>query len=149
MKCPLCASTDNKVVDSRVAKESDSIRRRRQCLDCNHRFNTIEEVRNEGLTVLKRDGGREEFDRNKMVDGIRKATIKRPLDVEQIDLLVNDVIEDLIKEYDYEIPTQAIGQSIVSRLKNIDPIAYVRFLCVYKDFRDLDELMKELSQLNP
>ena len=99
--------------------------------------------------VLKRDGRREEFDRNKMVDGIRKATIKRPLDVEQINLLVNDVLEDLIKEYESEFPTQAIGQSIVSRLKNIDPIAYVRFLCVYKDFRDLDELMNELSQLNP
>ena len=99
MKCPLCASPDNKVIDSRVVKETASIRRRRECLDCGHRFNTIEEVQREGLMVRKRDGRREEFDRDKMVDGIRKATIKRPVDVEQIQLLVNDVIEDLMKDY--------------------------------------------------
>ena len=147
MKCPLCASTNNKVIDSRVTKDSASIRRRRECLDCGHRFNTIEEVQHEGLMVRKRDGRSEEFDRNKMVDGIRKATIKRPVDVEQINLLVNDVIEDLMKNYDYEIPGHAIGESIMSRLKKIDPIAYVRFLCVYKDFRDIDELMNDLSNL--
>ncbi len=99
--------------------------------------------------VRKRDGRREEFDRNKMVDGIRKATIKRPVDVEQIQLLVNDVIEDLMKDYEYEIPGHAIGERIMIRLKQIDPIAYVRFLCVYKDFREIDELMKELSDLKP
>ncbi|MBC9868323.1 MAG: transcriptional repressor NrdR [Opitutae bacterium] len=147
MKCPLCASPDNKVIDSRVVKETASIRRRRECLDCGHRFNTIEEVQREGLMVRKRDGRREEFDRDKMVDGIRKATIKRPVDVEQIQLLVNDVIEDLMKDYEYEIPGHAIGERIMIRLKQIDPIAYVRFLCVYKDFREIDELMKELSDL--
>ncbi len=147
MKCPLCASTDNKVIDSRVTKDSASIRRRRECLNCGHRFNTIEEVQHEGLMVRKRDGRSEEFDRNKMVDGIRKATTKRPVDVEQINLLVNDVIEDLMKNYDYEIPGHAIGESIMSHLKKIDPIAYVRFLCVYKDFRDIDELMNDLSKL--
>ena len=149
MKCPLCASTNNKVIDSRVAKESSSIRRRRQCLDCGHRFNTIEEIQREGLMVRKRDGRREEFDRNKMVDGIRKATTKRPVDIEQINLLVNDVIEGLMKDYEYEIPGHAIGESIMSHLKKIDSIAYVRFLCVYKDFRDIDELMKDISNLKP
>ncbi len=99
--------------------------------------------------VRKRDGRREEFDRNKMVDGIRKATTKRPVDVEQIHLLVNDVIEDLMKDFEYEIPGHAIGQRIMTRLKQIDPIAYVRFLCVYKDFREIDELIKELSDLKP
>lgn len=147
MKCPLCASTDNKVIDSRVTKDSASIRRRRECLNCGHRFNTIEEVQHEGLMVRKRDGRSEEFDRNKMVDGIRKATTKRPVDVEQINLLVNDVIEDLMKNYDYEIPGHAIGESIMSHLKKIDSIAYVRFLCVYKDFRDIEELMNDLSKL--
>lgn len=148
MKCPRCASTDNKVIDSRVAKEGNSIRRRRECLNCGHRFNTVEEILHEGLRVLKSDGRSEEFDRTKIVNGIRKATEKLPVDIEQINLLVNDVIEDLMEEYDYEIPSRAIGENIMFRLKKIDQIAYVRFACVYKDFRDINELMQDISNLN-
>ena len=93
MKCPRCSSTDIKVIDSRVAKEGNSIRRRRECLNCGHRFNTVEEILHEGLMVLKSDGRSEEFDRTKIFNGIRKATEKLPVDIEQINLLVNDVID--------------------------------------------------------
>jgi transcriptional repressor NrdR len=148
MKCPRCSSTDIKVIDSRVAKEGNSIRRRRECLNCGHRFNTVEEILHEGLMVLKSDGRSEEFDRTKIFNGIRKATEKLPVDIEQINLLVNDVIDELMNEYDYEIPSRAIGENIMFRLKKIDQIAYVRFACVYKDFRDINELMQDISNLN-
>ena len=148
MKCPRCSSTDIKVIDSRVAKEGNSIRRRRECITCSHRFNTVEEIMHEGLMVLKSDGRSEEFDRTKIFNGIRKSTEKLPVDIEQINLLVNDVIDDLMESYDYEIPSRSIGENIMFRLKKIDQIAYVRFACVYKDFRDINELMQDISNLN-
>ncbi|MBH54430.1 MAG: transcriptional regulator NrdR [Opitutaceae bacterium] len=148
MKCPRCSSTDDKVIDSRVAKDGTSIRRRRECLDCGRRFNTVEEILHEGLMVLKRDGRNEEFDRAKIINGIRRATNKLPIDVEQINLLVNDVIDELMQKYDYEIPSRAVGEGVMIRLKKINQIAYVRFACVYKDFRDINELMQDISNLN-
>lgn len=147
MKCPRCSHTDTKVIDSRVTKET-AIRRRRECLDCGHRFNTLEEVQHEDLMVIKRDNTREEFSREKIVAGIRKATEKRPVDMEQIHLLVNEVMQDLAAEYDNEIPGRAIGENVMFRLKKIDQIAYVRYACVYKDFRDISELMQDISNIN-
>lgn len=147
MQCPKCGHPDTKVLDTRTGKGSHSIRRRRQCLDCEYRFTTIEEILREGLIVIKRDGGREEFDRMKMLSGIRKATEKRPIQAEQIEMMVAEVIDNLEREFDSEIPSKAIGEHIMNGLKAIDKIAYVRFASVYKDFRDFDELAREVSQL--
>ncbi len=148
MQCPRCNARDTRVIDSRIARNGLSIRRRRQCTGCDYRFTTIEEIVREGLFVLKRDGRREEFDRNKVLAGIRRACEKRPIDIEQIDMLISDVIVGLERRFDQEIPTEAIGEQIMSRLKSIDQIAYVRFASVYKDFRDLSELAREISELS-
>ncbi len=147
MRCPKCNSADIKVLDTRTAKNETSIRRRRQCLQCDARFTTVEEVLRGELLVIKRDGRREDFDRFKMLGGIKKAVQKRPIDLMQIEMLVADVLASLEKEFDQELPSGAIGEQIMSRLKQLDHIAYVRYASVYKDFRDLSELLQEIDQL--
>ena len=147
MRCPKCTSLETKVLDTRIGKKESSIRRRRECLDCGYRFTTIEEVLRADLQVVKRDGRREDFDRAKMLGGLKKAVEKRPIDVMQIEMLVADVLAALEREYDHEIPSQAIGEHIMQRLKHLDQIAYVRYASVYKDFRDLSELAEEISAL--
>ncbi|MDP4880436.1 MAG: transcriptional regulator NrdR, partial [Opitutales bacterium] len=137
MRCPKCTSLETKVLDTRSGKNETSIRRRRECLDCEYRFTTIEEVLRADLQVVKRDGRREDFDRSKMLGGLKKAVEKRPIDVMQIEMLIADVLASLEKEYDHEIPSQAVGEQIMLRLKHLDQIAYVRYASVYKDFRDL------------
>lgn len=147
MRCPKCISPETKVLDTRIGKSETSIRRRRECLNCGYRFTTIEEVLRADLQVVKRDGRREDFDRTKILSGLRKAVEKRPIDVMQIEMLVADVLATLEREYDHEIPSQAIGEHIMERLKHLDQIAYVRYASVYKDFRDLSELAEEILSL--
>ncbi len=147
MRCPRCNSLEDKVVDSRISKDGGSIRRRRECLACSHRITTTEQILREGIMVTKRDGRREPFDRTKILNGIRKACEKRPIHVEQLNMLIEDVIDALEGRYDYEIPSKAIGEMIMENLRRIDPIAYIRFASVYKDFRDLSELIEEISEL--
>ena len=147
MRCPKCTSLEIKVLDTRIGKNETSTRRRRECLDCGYRFTTIEEVLRADSQVVKRDGRREDFDRNKMLRGLKKAVEKRPIDVMQIEMLVADILTTLEREYDHEIPSQAIGEHIMQRLKHLDQIAYVRYASVYKDFRDLSELAEEISML--
>lgn len=147
MQCPKCSAKDTRVIDSRIGKNGSSVRRRRQCTECGYRFTTLEEIVREGLFVLKNDGRREPFDRAKIINGLRRACEKRPIDVEQVEMLVSDVVTELDSEYDAEIPTRAIGERVMNKLKALDKIAYVRFASVYKDFRDLDELAEEISQL--
>ena len=147
MRCSKCTSLETKVLDTRIGKNETSIRRRRECLECGFRFTTIEEVIRAELQVVKRDGRREDFDRNKILGGLKKAVEKRPIDVMQIEMLVSDVLAVLEREYDHEIPSQAIGEHIMQRLKHLDQIAYVRYASVYKDFRDLSELADEISSL--
>lgn len=147
MRCPKCSSTEDRVVDSRVSKDGTAIRRRRECVDCNHRFTTTETILREGLVVIKRDGRREEFDRAKIVNGLRRACEKRPISAEQLNMLVEDVIDALEGQYDLEIPSQGIGEKVMENLRRIDPIAYIRFASVYKDFRDLADMVDEISQL--
>lgn len=137
----------DKVVDSRISKDGSAIRRRRECLDCSHRFTTSEQILRECLYVTKRDGRREDFDKAKIVNSLRRACQKRPVDAEQINILVEDMIDALESEYGMEIPTSAIGDRVMENLKAIDPIAYVRFASVYKDFKDLDEFLDEISTL--
>ncbi len=147
MRCPKCSSVEDKVVDSRINKDGTSIRRRRECLGCGQRFTTTEEILRDGLLVVKRDGRREEFDRAKMLAGIRRACEKRPVDAEQINMVVTDVTHELQEKFDDEIPSQAIGQLLMDKLHEIDQIAYVRFASVYKDFRDVNEFTEEIARL--
>lgn len=148
MRCPKCNSLETKVLDTRTGKNETSIRRRRECLDCEYRFTTIEEVLRADLQVVKRDGRREEFDRGKILGGLKKAVEKRPIDVVQIEMLVGDVLAALEKDHDHEIPSRAIGEQIMLSLKHLDQIAYVRYASVYKDFRDLTELAQEILDLS-
>jgi len=147
MRCPKCTSIEDKVIDSRISKEGNSIRRRRECLECSYRFTTTESVVRDGLIVIKRDGLREDFDREKLVHSIRAALHKRPVDAEQITMLVEDVIDVVESQYESEIPSKAIGDAIMQRLKKIDQVAYVRFASVYKEFRDVGEFVDEISAL--
>ncbi|MGC4074550.1 MAG: transcriptional regulator NrdR [Nibricoccus sp.] len=147
MRCPKCTSIEDKVIDSRISKEGSSIRRRRECTECGYRFTTTESIVRDGLIVIKRDGLREDFDREKLVHSIRAALHKRPVDAEQITMLVEDVIDQVESKYESEIPTQAIGDAIMQGLKKIDQVAYVRFASVYKEFRDVSEFMHEISSL--
>ena len=148
MRCPKCTSIDDKVIDSRISKEGSSIRRRRECLECGHRFSTTEFIVREGIVVIKRDGRREDFDREKVIRAVRAACQKRPVNDEQIGMLVEDVVDALEAHYDTDIPSRTIGDAVMSRLRKIDEVAYVRFASVYKEFRDVSEFMLEISSLD-
>src|SRR6478672_3824295 len=145
MRCPYCGSEDSKVVDSRDV--DDSVRRRRECLNagCAGRFTTYERVHAVALYLVKKDGRREEFSREKLLAGIRKACEKRPLAREAIDGLAADVESALYATNAAEIPSSAVGELVMDRLRDLDPIAYVRFASVYREFRDLAALREELE----
>jgi transcriptional repressor NrdR len=147
MRCPKCTSIEDKVIDSRISKEGSTIRRRRECLECGHRFTTTEGLVRDGMVVIKRDGRREEFSREKLVHAVRAACHKRPVDAEQIDMLLEDVMDVLEAQYESEIPSSAIGDAVMQRLRAVDQVAYVRFASVYKEFRDVAEFMTEISAL--
>jgi transcriptional repressor NrdR len=149
MRCPKCTSIEDKVIDSRIGKEGTTIRRRRECLECGHRFSTTETLVREGLVVVKRDGRREEFQREKVVGAVQAACHKRPVDNEQITMMVEDVIDILEAQYDAEIPSRAVGDAVMERLRRIDQVAYVRFASIYKQFRDVNEFMAEIHALEP
>ena len=147
MRCPKCTSIEDKVIDSRISKEGNTIRRRRECLECGHRYTTIETLVRDGIVVIKRDGRREDLDREKLLHAIRAACHKRPVDLEQITMIVDDVIDALEAQYEREIPSRAIGDEVMRHLRLIDQVAYVRFASVYKEFRDVTEFMEEISSL--
>jgi transcriptional repressor NrdR len=147
MHCPRCQHADTKVIDTRLLKGNHGIRRRRECLGCEHRFTTVEEILREGLVVVKRDGSREDFDLSKIASGVRKATDKRPVETERIDLLITEVMEEINARFDDEVPAKLIGEIIMQKLQAVDQIAYVRFASVYRDFRDIEELARVIEQL--
>lgn len=138
---------DSKVIDTRISKDGQQIKRRRECLKTGRRFTTVEEILREGLVVTKSDGRREPFSREKILSGLRKACEKRPIQAEQIEILVNDVLDKIDQDYEREVPSHAVGEAIAQRLKEVDHIAYVRFASVYRDFRDIDELDAEIRSL--
>lgn len=146
MRCPKCSSEDSKVLDTRAGKAA-SIRRRRECLSCDHRFSTIEEVLREDLVVVKRDGRKENFDRHKMARGLQRAISKRSIDAEQINALLSETLRHIENEYDNEVPSRAIADAIISRLRNIDEIAWLRFTSFYEDFRELSRFAREIVNL--
>ena len=148
MRCPKCTSIEDKVTDSRISREGNTIRRRRECLECGYRFSTTETLIREGLAVSKRDGRREDFDREKRSRSIKAACHKRPIDDEQISMLVEDVIDILEAQFDALIPSRAVGDAVMQRLSSIDQVAYVRFASIYKQFRDAAEFVDEVNALD-
>jgi len=148
MRCPKCTSIEDKVIDSRISREGNTIRRRRECLECGHRFSTTETLVREGLVVIKRDGRREDFDPEKLTRAVRAACHKRPIDQEQIEMLVEDVTDILDARFGSEIPSREIGEAIMERLPRIDQVAYVRFASIYKQFRDASEFIHEINALD-
>lgn len=145
MKCPFCGNAENKVIDSRISKDGDAIRRRRECVSCGKRFTTYEFVEEVLPTVVKKDGRREPFDRTKIRSGIKKACEKRPISTDVIESIV-DRIEQRCQEYpDKEIPASVIGEQVMKELQNLDGVAYVRFASVYREFRDVSDFLDELK----
>jgi len=149
MRCPKCTSIEDKVIDSRISREGNTIRRRRECMECGTRFTTTETLVREGIIVLKHDGRRENFDREKLTRSVRAACHKRPIDAERISMLVDDVMDILEAQHDCEIPSHGIGEGVMEQLRKIDHVAYVRFASVYKEFRDVSEFVSEIQDLGP
>ena len=147
MKCPYCAHLGDKVVDSRESKEGEVIRRRRECLDCGKRFTSYERIDEIPYMVVKKDGTRERFERQKLIAGLLKACEKRPVKVAQVEA-VADKVEGLLQDRpDKEISTAEVGEAVMDELKRLDKVAYVRFASVYRHFRDIGEFMDELKDL--
>src|SRR5882724_5775550 len=130
MRCPKCGCQDDKVIDSRASREGATIRRRRECLGCAHRFTTYEEIERGGLVILKRDGRREEFSKEKLLSGLKKACQKRPVSPKVIEDLVERIVDEITDKYDSEVPGMAIGERVMEGLRQIDDVAYVRFASV-------------------
>ena len=147
MKCPICYFLDTKVVDSRVAPDGLSIRRRRECLKCGFRFSTYEEIELLELTIVKRDGRRESYSREKLVGGLKKSCEKRPITEDRFKRLIHSIERDLQRLKKSEITSKQIGMVAMKNLKKIDPIAYIRYASVYESFKDANEFRKELNKL--
>jgi len=147
MKCPFCGHPEDKVVDSRESKEGESIRRRRECLGCKRRFTTYERIDEIPYMVVKKDGRREKFDRQKVLSGLLRACEKRPVSMGKLEAIVNETENMVIESPDREVSTADIGTMLMDRLKRIDKVAYVRFASVYMDFQDVREFMTELKDL--
>ena len=147
MKCPYCAYLESKVVDSRPAEEGASIRRRRECLSCHKRFTTYETVESLPLVVVKRDGSRQSFDRNKVMGGLIRACEKRPVPFDTLNHMADEIEQTLQNAMEREIPTARIGELVMDKLKGVDEVAYVRFASVYRQFKDISTFMAELNKL--
>ena len=147
MKCPDCSDMENKVVDSRLNKEGTVIRRRRECLSCSVRFTTYEKLERSLPLVIKKDGRREEFDRDKIIHGVQKACQKRPVSIKDIEDLV-DCVEQYVQELgEKEVSAVKVGEKVISEIYNLDDVAYVRFASVYRSFKDVNEFMVELKEV--
>ena len=147
MKCPCCGYSESKVIDSRPADENSSIRRRRECLSCGKRFTTYETVESLPMVVVKKDGSRQSFDRRKVLGGMIRACEKRPVPLAELEKIAEEIEQDLQNSMEREISTEAIGEKVMERLRNVDQVAYVRFASVYRQFKDIDTFMTELNKL--
>lgn len=147
MKCPFCGHAEDKVNDSRQIDDGETIRRRRECLNCKQRFTTYERVEKVNLFVIKQDGSRQQFDREKLIQGILKSCAKRPVTLEQIESIVNQIENQNSNLLRKEITSTEIGEQVMAQLKNIDEVAYIRFASVYKDFDDLQSFINELHYI--
>lgn len=147
MRCPHCNSEENKVIDSRPTEDNTAIRRRRECLACNERFTTYEKVENIPIVVVKKDKTRETFDRDKVINGVIKSCEKRPVTMEQIEKLADDIEDSIQKTAKKEVSSTLIGEEIMRRLKELDEVSYVRFASVYRQFKDVNSFMDELKNM--
>jgi transcriptional repressor NrdR len=147
MRCPKCGNLEDKVIDSRSAKAGAAIRRRRECLACQHRFTTYEEIERRDLRVIKRDGRHEPFERQKLLSGMMKACEKRPVGYDALERAAEEIIQELEQSYDHEVPTSAIGLRVMERLHSMDDVAYIRYASVYRQFQDIGEFLNEIESL--
>ena len=147
MKCPYCTKIDNKVIDSRLSKDGNVIRRRRECLICSRRFTTYEHIEEIPIMIIKKDGRREVFDRDKVSSGMKKACQKRDISINLIEEFVDELERDLKETGEKEIPSSQIGQRLMEKLHEIDDVAYVRFASVYREFKDVNDFVSELKSL--
>lgn len=147
MKCRYCGSTDSKVIDSRPNEDYSAIRRRRECIACGRRFTTWERIEENPVIVVKRDGRREPFEREKVAVGIRKACEKRPIPADVQNRLVDEICREINNSLESEISTEAIGEIVMKKLKDVDEVAYVRFASVYREFKDSQTFLQELQRL--
>lgn len=146
MKCPYCGYPDTRVIDSRPAEDKNSIRRRRSCDECGKRFTTYEKVETIPLIVIKKDDNREQFDRSKIEAGVLRACYKRPVPAEEIKRTVDEIELEIVNREEKEIPSTLIGEIVMEKLKDLDPVAYVRFASVYREFKDVNTFMEELKK---
>ena len=146
MKCPECGYEDSKVIDSRPAE--NKIRRRRECLSCKCRFTTYEMVETIPLMVVKKDNTIEPFDRDKLINRLARATVKRPVQIEDLEKMVEEIVQELKNQFRREVSSDEIGELVLRRLKDIDKVAYIRFASVYRDFNDIDSFVRIISELN-
>ena len=146
MKCPECGYEDSKVIDSRPA--DNKIRRRRECLSCKCRFTTYEMVETIPLMVVKKDNTLEPFDRDKLINRLARATVKRPVQIEDLEKMVEDIVQELKNQFRREVSSDEIGELVLRRLNDIDKVAYIRFASVYRDFNDIDSFVRIISELN-
>ena len=147
MKCPFCSSENTRVIDSRPADDNNSIRRRRLCDECGKRFTTYEKVETIPLIVIKKDNNREQYDRSKIEAGVLRACHKRPISVNQINQLVDEVETEIFNREEKEIPSSLIGELVMDKLKDLEAVAYVRFASVYREFKDVNTFMSELKKM--
>jgi transcriptional repressor NrdR len=147
MKCPFCQYIDNKVIDSRLSKDGDLIRRRRECNECGRRFTTYEKIEATFPLLVKKDGRRESFDRHKVISGLKKACEKRPVSVEAIEKVADRIEQKVQETGEKELQTSFIGEEMMRELHTLDQVAYVRFASVYREFKDINEFMNELKEL--
>jgi len=145
MKCPTCGFKETKVIDSRLSNDGNSIRRRRECLKCEKRFTTYEYVEQVPLMIIKKDGRRQPFDRKKIISGFVKACEKRPISIDKIEELTQELERAIQRQYDREVESHVIGELVMEKLAVIDEVAYVRFASVYRQFRDVNQFMSELK----
>ncbi len=147
MRCVQCGFLKDKVLDSRASKDGTSIRRRRECLRCSYRYTTYEQIERTELRVVKRDGTRETVNREKLMSGLIKACEKRPVSMDRLDRAVEEILADLHKDHVSEVPSSIIGGKVMEQLHDIDPVAYVRYVSVYRQFEDVNEFIREIQQL--
>lgn len=147
MRCPKCGCQDDKVIDSRASREGATIRRRRECVGCGYRFTTYEEIERGGLVVVKRDGRREDFSREKLLSGLKKACQKRPVGPKVIEELVERIANEVTDKYEREVPSEFIGKLVMDGLRQVDEVAYVRFASVYRRFQEATDFVQEVKKL--
>jgi transcriptional repressor NrdR len=147
MRCPKCAGQEDRVIDSRASREGATIRRRRECTACGYRFTTYEQIEHEELMVLKRDGRREEFSKDKLLSGIKKACQKRPISSEAMEELLDRVVRQVTDKYEREVPADVIGRALMEELRKLDEVAYVRFASVYRRFQEATDFVQEVKKL--